>query len=170
MAHAATSDWVLRVDPDILNDLANKSVRQSRDDLLTNSVLTTCLDDASGEIDASVRRGGRYSETDLSGLTGNSLAHLKRLCCDIATSLLLQRRPGVFPELAEAYGKLAREHKASLAKGEDVFDVETAQSDVHPTVLGPTRADDSKMNHLLSDKLHRFLPVGRHTKWPIYRE
>ncbi|MEK9810000.1 MAG: phage protein Gp36 family protein, partial [Candidatus Nanopelagicales bacterium] len=98
MAYAAASDMQLRFDERTLAELVSDTdVAIDTADLATDTKLAAALDDASGVIDAALLTGGRYSAASLSGLTGNSLALLKRLCCVLAMTFLRQRRVGGFP-------------------------------------------------------------------------
>lgn len=125
MAYADASDIKARKDVRTLGDLVGDAdTRATSVELDTDTVLATALQDASGIIDAAVFHAGRYSADDLNGLTGNSLALLKRLTCDIAYTLLRRRRGYTGDEgedLAEF--KQADQMLERLRKGERVFDV-----------------------------------------------
>lgn len=171
MAYAESSDLFARHDIRTIGDLANDSgVRESRDDLVSNVNVTTTLDDASGEVDVALLKGGRYSTSDLSGLTGNALAHLKRITCDIAMSLLYDRRPGLYPELAEKSAEKAEKHLRRLAKGEDLFDLSANQADTHPQVDGPSLARQSQLNKMLPDRTPHYYASDRPYRWPLYTQ
>jgi len=171
MAYAAPSDLFARHDIRAINDLANDSgVRMSRDDLLTSANVLAALDDASGAVDVALLKGGRYSTSDLSGLTGNALAHLKRIACDIAMSFLYDRRPGLYLELAEKSAEKAEKQLRRLAKGEDLFDLTANQADTHPRVDGPSLAHQSQLNQMLPDRTPRYYPSDRPYRWPLYTQ
>lgn len=164
MAYASSSDLFNRYDIRTINDLANDNgVRQSEDDLTDNTVVSTMLTDASGDIDVELLKGSRYSTSDLEGLTGNSLAHLKRMTCDIAMALLCERRPGLYPKLTAELREVADKHKRRLAKGEDMFNLTAQQADTHPRIDGPTLVQQSQINQLLPDRTPHFYPskIGR---------
>jgi hypothetical protein len=163
MPHAAIADLLVYGDIRTINDLVNDiGVRESE--------LTSLLTAASGEVDAAIRKGDRYSETDLSGLTGNALAYLKRITSAVALSLLCERRPGMYPELADKFHERARGLLKRLATGDDVFALESQQAKSHPTVDGPSLAEMSRMNDLLPQRASRAYPTGRARRWPIYTE
>ena len=171
MAYAAAADLFARHDVRMIGDLANDhGVRESRDDLASNTNVSTALGDASGEIDVALLKGGRYSAADLSGLSGNALSHLKRVTCDIAMSLLYDRRPGLYPELSERAHERAEKHLRRLAKGEDLFNLTAQQTDTHPRIDGPTQVHQSQLNQMLPDRTPNFYPHDRPYKWPLINQ
>jgi len=136
-------------------------------DLTSNTKLTTALDDASGEIDAALRTGGRYTTDDLEGLTGNSLSHLKRICSDLAMSNLFYRRPGVRTELAAHYHDKGKDWVEQLRTGVNLFDLAANVTASNPTINGPSAIDYQRIN-LLSDRMNNFFP-GRAGRLPTDR-
>lgn len=122
-SYADGNDLIARYDVDLIGDLAT-DLRESPDatsvPILPNVV--TSLADASGEIDVALQAGARYTPVQLESLTGNSQNKLKRICCDIAMSLLISRRVGdQYVELAEKLAKTSRAHLQALQRGENVF-------------------------------------------------
>ena len=91
MAYASASDLLLRYDSRRVADLVSDAGERSSNPA-SSPVLAAVLDDASGAIDAACRAAQRYLASDLAGLSGNSLALLKRLTCDLAFSYLVARR------------------------------------------------------------------------------
>jgi phage gp36-like protein len=93
MSYAQPADMMARYDVRRLGDLVrDDTTRADPSSLLSDTVLQTALDDAAGEIDASVLAGQKYLPADLAGLTGTDLALLKRLNCDLAYGFLVMRR------------------------------------------------------------------------------
>jgi hypothetical protein len=75
---------------DLLGDVGS---RQSSTVVLASTVLTEFAQEASGEVEAAIYRGQRYTRADIAALAGNSLAYLKRLVADKMLANMLNRRP-----------------------------------------------------------------------------
>ena len=129
-AYASGTDLIARYDVDLVGDLATdlrEPVEQSAVPGLP--MVATALDDASGMIDVNLSTGGRYKPEDLLSLTGNSVNHLKRITCDIAMGLLLQRRTDAkYQELAEKVVAGAKQNLTALARGENIFGIPALQN------------------------------------------
>lgn len=168
MAYAAAADLFARHDVRSVNDLANDDgARQSRLDLATNVNVAAALDDASGEIDAAILAGKRYTSDDLTGLSGNALAWLKRITCDLAMSFLYDRRPAHNVDQYERYHQLAESHLEKLRTGENVFNLAAQQNASLPTINGPTSVDYARLN-LIPDRVPRYFP-SRSSRLPTDR-
>lgn len=161
MAYAAASDMQLRFDERTLAELVSDTdAAIDTADLATDNKLAAALDDASGVIDAALLTGGRYSASDLSGLTGNALALLKRLTCVLAMTFLRQRRPGAFPsdlQQVEADQKWADERLDLLRKGVNVFGLDDAiaAGNVSREPLTPSNVATAS---LIRDQTNNFYP------------
>jgi phage gp36-like protein len=104
-------------------------------DLPTNINLLTILSTASGELESAVLRSGIYQVTDLSGLSGVSLAYLKKIVCDIAMKLLYSRRPGPAPsETCINDYNSAMDALNNLANGVRIFSFQQTQEAGLPQV------------------------------------
>lgn len=101
--------------------------------ILTDTKVAAALLRASGEVEMSCYRGGRYTPTQLAALTGASAAALKGLVCDLAYYRLAKRR---IPNAEETTGyKEAQEVLKALRDGELVFGLqETAEAGAMDTV------------------------------------
>lgn len=167
-SYAAPSDLFARKRVNTVNDLVNDDgVRQSRIDLATNPNLTTALADASGAIDAALLVGKLYTTAQLEAFAGNSLSHLKRICCDIAWAYLLERNP-TDPDEAEKYRKLAANYLKALENGENVFGAVTENVEAGvPTIDGPSAVDYSRLN-LIPDRTRNYYP-SRGSRLPTDR-
>lgn len=122
MSYASPEEFLSRYDARIFGDVVRDDDTQATpQELLVDPNLQAALDDASGDIEAACLFGERYTPDDLAGLTGNSLFHLKRICCDIAVAYLLRRRPSDNAEADDARMELAEKHLAKLRTGENVF-------------------------------------------------
>lgn len=161
MAYASSTDMTARFDSREIGDLLSDSgTPVDEGDFGDNSKLTAILDDASGEIDAALLVANRYLPADLSGLTGNSLAHLKRITCEIAMRLLLGRRPAYNPELLESMEKRVNGLLDRLRKGENVFNLADQKDAGTPTIGGLSTVDTLNLN-LLRDRTQNYYPQRR---------
>ena len=159
MSYAAPADLLARFDPRDVGDLCgDDGVQVSRIDLLTDPNLQACLDDASGAIDAALLAGGRYSTSDLAALTGNSLALLRRICCELALSYLWARRPLYRAEDRKAATELAEKALERLRKGENVFNVTENITASMPTIDGPTSVTYDDLN-MIRDRTKNYYPA-----------
>ena len=165
-AFADSDDMVARFDERTLKDLCSDTgVPETT--LSTNAKMTAALDDATGQILSAVRVAGTYNVSDLTGLTGESLAYLKRITCEIAMANLILRR-------VEKYGKQSAEVRKSqkelldmLKGGARVFEVDNNIAAGKPTIDGPT-ADDYQRLNMLPDRTKNFYP-NRQQRLPIGR-
>lgn len=130
MARSTVADLLLRYDANDIGDLVSDVGGQvSPTDLLTNDVALAAIEDAKGDVDSALVAGNRYAASDLTALTGNSLAKLKNLECGRAVYYLLRRRINVAnSEQVDLFDKWTREQLERLRKGENVFDL-TEQKD-----------------------------------------
>ena len=166
MAYASSTDLVARFDENTIRDLASDSGHQVTD--LTCPVVTAALDDASGQIDSALFNGKAYDADDLAALTGNSLALLKRICCELAMCFLMGRRPEKYGEdsIREMYER-ADGFLERIRQGERIFD-STAHLGASVTdVDGPTTVKYTDMN-LIPDRTRHFYP-HRGTRLPLSR-
>jgi phage gp36-like protein len=161
MAYATPADLISRKDRNDVGQLCGDDKRVvSPVDLTTNQPCLDALADASGDIEAALLVGNRYTVADLTTLTGNSLALLKRICCDIAMSLLLDRRPGWNPAKSKEIRDLANDRLERLRKGENTFNIQASLDAGEPVVDGPTMMEYDRLN-LIRDRVKNFY-VPRH--------
>jgi hypothetical protein len=121
VSYASPLDFITRVDVEIPGLLC-------RDDqtvatpaaLLTDPVLQTCLEDASGAVEAQCLIARRYTPDDLQALTGVSRQFLKRIVCGLTIQYLRWRRgmmePSTYPMYLESMKWLE-----ALSDGEAIF-------------------------------------------------
>lgn len=149
-AYATNAQMLERYDARVIGDLvADDDTRVAAASLPANTVLTAFLEDASGLILAACLRGERYTEADLTGLTGNSAKHLIRITCDIAMASLYGRRMDSQYEEARAKSEeRAEKHLERLRKGEHVFDVDANKDAGLPTSTYPSLSDSANRNGL----------------------
>lgn len=160
MAYAAASDLIARKDVNVLGDLVSDSgARVSSAGLASDTNMAAALDDASGLVDSALLQGKRYSTADLSALTGNSAAYLKRIVCDIAFWLLWDRKPayGGVEDRAGAREQ-ARQALDDLRTGKHIFDVEAVKEAGLPSVGGPTVVEINRLNLIVDRARPRYYP------------
>lgn len=162
-AYATAADLLKRYDARILGDLAADDGEQvSAGDLATDPNLAAALEDASGEIEAALLQGKRYSVDQLTALTGNSRAYLIRICCQIAVAKMWERRLYLDSDqqiAAEQAQEQARKALQRLKTGEEVFNVDVAKAAGLPSVSTPSRVQINRRN-LLVDRLRgRIFPT-----------
>jgi phage gp36-like protein len=155
-AFATGSDLIARYDVRTIGDLVNDDGTAANSGTITgggNAVINAALEDASGEILAALRQAGRYTEADLTGLTGNSLAHLKRITCKIAFWHLWERRASWDDdERADAARSDARRALQDLRQGVTIFDLTAPVGAGTPSVSVPTVLEIRQSN-LLVDRV-----------------
>ncbi len=170
MAYASSADLIARFDVRIIQDLASDTGTQvSAGDLSSDAKVSASLDDASGKIDSALTVAQIYTTDDLEGLTGNSLALLKRITCELAMVFLIGRRQEKF--LDESLAQVEEKSEAYLdriRKGERLFgSVEDAVTAGLPTVGGMTAVEYNELN-LMPDRTHNFYPK-RQSRLPLGR-
>lgn len=167
MAYANSSDLIDRYDERTIKDLLSDTGEQIAD-LAENSKLLALLDASSGRVDAALLVANHYTTKELTELTGNSLALLKDIVCDIAMAKLLKRRPeNLGRESIEAVTKEAEEYLDRLRNGNRLFDIPAHIEAGLPEVTGPTVADYDRLN-LIPDRTKHFYPP-RSRRLPIGR-
>ena len=158
-AYADGDDLAARHDIRVLQQLASDDDSPlSRADTLAHEFVTTALEDASGEVESALRRGGIYTTANLEALTGNSLAKLKRMVCTVAMALMFERRPGPFQELANGYMERADKMLKELSSGDKVFEIDGHDDANFPTIDGPTSIDYDRINTIADRMAPRYFP------------
>jgi phage gp36-like protein len=125
-----SSDTAFATPQDLVARFSVQDIRQWASDadlpltvqgILTNVKVATALQDASGEIEAACLMSDKYQPQDLLNLTGNSLAKLKRLTCELAIGYLFENRLRRGDE--DPPGVVVRAHETleRFRKGEWVF-------------------------------------------------
>lgn len=158
-------DW--REIGDLLSD-SNEQV-SALDQVTTgnmyNTRFTNIIADAQGDVESALLVSGRYATTDLSSLTGNSLAQLKRIICEIAIAYLYERKPFWKSDRLEAYSKAKEGHLDRLRNGTNVFNLPLVIAAGAPESAGPSTEDYNHNLRLLTDNVKGFprrrLPYGR---------
>lgn len=163
MAYATGNDLISRYDADLVGDLAT----DDREELQRSAIpghpnVLAALDDASGELDASMLAGGRYRPAQLAQLASNpqlsTHSHLVRITCSLAMSLLCERRPDrVNMELAESYRKTAKAHLESLRRGENVFGIQDVVESGVIEIATVSTLDIEDLN-LIPQRMPRYFP------------
>ena len=167
MAYASPADMVLRYDANTLSDLLSDT-GEAIADLTNNASLLAMLAASSGRLEAALLVSNHYTVTELASLTGNSLALIKDIVCDLTMARVLRRRPEkIASEALQAVAKEAEEYLDRLRKGDRIFDLAAHEAAGTPDVDGPSAADYEQLN-LIPDRTKHFyppralrLPLGR---------
>jgi phage gp36-like protein len=167
VAYADPSDMIVRYDEQTVKDLLSDT-GEPIVDLTTNAKLLALLEAASGRLEAALLVARHYTVVELSALTGNSLALLKDIVCDLTMTKLLRRRPEKFgSDAIKAASQEAEEYLDRLRNGERLFDVPAHIDAGLPSVDGPSTIDYQNLN-LIPDRTQRFYPA-RMRRLPLGR-
>ena len=158
MAYATPSDFLSRYDARTTGDLVGDiDQRLSPTQLLTNANLITALSNASGQMNSAALFSERYTVQQLQALTGDDLAFLVGLTCDLAFGRLNVRR-GNDPKKLPTYQE-ALELLDMLRKGSEIFNVPGIQG-VQASEF-PSYSTYQNVNLLRDATLSRFFPIRR---------
>jgi phage gp36-like protein len=158
MSYASPADLMLRFDRNDVGQLCSDDKRPvSEVDLPGNAQCLAALADASGQVDAALLVGNRYSVADLTTLSETSTSLLKRVTCEIAMAMLIGRRPGWNPEKAKVIREMASEQLERLRKGENTFNIQASMDAAEPTTDGPSTLTYNQLN-LWRDRTRNFFP------------
>lgn len=122
--------------------ISDSDARVAAASVPAHATVTACLLRASGEVEMAAQVGGKYTPTDLAGLTGAAAQALKGLVCDLAVWHIEKRRargitPADVPGASEAYLVLE-----ALRDGELVFPTDAVLGAVSQEVVEPTASTD----------------------------
>lgn len=161
-ALAVSADMLKRFDARVLGDLVGDAgVRVPQSDLLDHPNLQAALDDAWGEILSVLTSGERYSEADLTALTGDSRQYLIRVNCKIAIKNLYERREWAGDddqrEDAIAAGRTALEE---LRTGKKVLTTAAAEAGT-PHIKTPSVHTIQTTNLVVDNARRGFYPSRR---------
>ena len=159
---------VLRYDELTIKDLVSDTGEPVADVTDDERVLAA-LEDASGRMDAAVLVSKIYTPTQLSALTGNSLALRKRICCQLAMAYLMGRRLERYgAESLKAANDAAEDYLERLRKGERLFAVDALIDAGLPEIDGPSTTQYRTLN-LIPDRTKNFYP-SRRSRLPTDRD
>ena len=126
-AFAAPQDLVARFSvQDIRQWASDADLPLTIQGITTSLKVLTALQDASGDIESACLMSDKYEPQDLLNLTGNSLARLKRLTCELAIGYLFENRLRRGDEDPPAVAVRAQETLERFRKGEWVFGFQEA--------------------------------------------
>ncbi len=158
MAFGTGSDLIQRFDVRLIGDLVTDAGETlPADQVASHPNVAAALGDASGEMVVALLTGGRYTEAQLTALTGYSAAHRTRVCCDIAMANLIKRRPMTMPDRSEEYAKQAREHLKALAAGQNLFGIQEVIESGIIELATPSTIQIENLN-LLTERMGRYFP------------
>jgi phage gp36-like protein len=163
MLYATAADMLARFDARVLGDLVNDTDSQVDSiGLQSDAVLLAMLGDASGDIEAALLVGGRYTIVDLEALASalpptNGTAFLKRMCCDITLAYLLRRRPSKNADSDKAAADMAERHLDKLRGGDAIFPLDKTIDATEPELVGMRLIDFQNMG-LIRDRTRNYFP------------
>lgn len=161
MAYATSADLLLRKDQREVSDLVSDNGDPIAESALSSDTkLTAALSGASGEVNAALLAGGRYTVAQLEALTGDSLSYLKDIVCELTMYRLHRRRPDIDGKALEYYGQLRETLLGMLRSGQDVFAIDAHIAASLPEVDGPTTLGLQNLN-LIRTRCHNFYPALR---------
>lgn len=164
-AYATASDMVNRYDSRELGQLCSDTkVPAAEVDLSANGKMTAALSEATGIIKAHLKKAGRYTDTELSALSGESLEFLKGITCTLAFWFLWRRKHylGDRDPQREMIQREADTVLQMLRDGTIVLDVEANIDAGKPQVEAVPRATIISEWELRRDKdSGRFFPRRR---------
>ena len=177
MPYATAANWIVYCDTQIIGDLitdddpeTGERKRPSQAEILASEIVTEILLAASGEVDSALRVGKRYTPDQLAGLTGNAAAKLRKMTCDIATAVAMDRRPErVTGDIADRYYEKSAKSLKELKSGEAIFGLDDG-TDVSAGLMntyGPTALDVQDRNHL-PERMGRMIPDSKQ-RFPLSR-
>lgn len=170
MSYADPSDLAKRFDRNDIADLASDT-GVPVPDIDTDPNVLAALEDASGDIDSALLVSNLYTPLQLTKVTGNSLAKLKRITCELAMAYLMGRRPekidgDFFKAVTERNDKVLER----LQAGKNLFNLtdDTSHEEAGlASIDGPTVVDYERLN-MIPDRTRNFYP-HRGTRLPIGR-
>lgn len=159
MPYATGDDLVARYDVDQVGDLAtDERETLQRDSVASHPHVVTALEDASGEVDAALLAGGRYTAEQLNGLSGSSASYLKSIVCGLAMAALHERRPeAIDAQVIERLTKKSKDAILSLRRGENVFGIVDVIEATRLQLSGPSVIELENRNGL-PQRMNRFFP------------
>ena len=170
IAYASGNDLITRYDIDLIGDLCQDN-REELDWKVDIDVLTkhpnvlSALEDGSGEIEAAMQSGARYTVTQLRELAypataqahNNTRKHLIRITCAIAMSM----------ETADWLRKTAKGFLDQLRRGENVFGIAEVV-DAGSIDITTVEAIQIENLNLLTGRMPRYFP-GTEQRTPRVR-
>jgi phage gp36-like protein len=167
MAYATVDDFVAAFDEQTLRDLASDTGIPV-ESLSTSTAVTTALDAGAGRIEAACLVGEMYTDSDLTALTGNPAALLKRLNSEAALLYLIARRPEKYgSDYFKALDERLEKYLTQLRAGDRLFPTDAAVSAGLPEIDGPTAVTYERLNMITSRTKNFYPSVGQ--RLPIGR-
>ncbi len=166
-AYATVADLQARFDTrDLAQWASDTGTPIASGSLATNPALLAMLSDASGIVELACLVGERYSVSDLQTLaaaTGNSSAILKRIVCDLAVGMLIERRPFLEREPMQQYLH-ALDMLQEIRAGKRIFAfIESAQAGNPKDVIDSNL--DIDYRNLTTNQASRYFGIDRANRY-----
>lgn len=155
MAFATIAEMIARYDERVLKDLVQDDNTRNPD-ISADPTIQAMLDDATGVIEASLRR--TYSNDQLAALTAANSAVLIRMNVDLAMGMLYERRFKGIPDQIQGVIDRATDMLTSIRKGDLVLDDAEARIASIPTT-----------HRVLEEESRRDWPLTNSDLYPDFR-
>lgn len=160
LAYVTPEDMLVFRDEQFIGELiTDDRTSLTTSEILANDKLTSVLETAEGEVFAALLSGGRYTPTTLALINDSSKRFLVKVICIVAFADLLDRRPEVNLQAADAYRKMAGAYLDDLRKGRNLFNQSDNGTLNAATVRtdAPTVVEYESLN-TIPDRMPRHLP------------
>jgi hypothetical protein len=157
-ARATGAELVARYDIRLIGDFATDEGEPLDPAAVpTHPNVIVALEDATGEFEAAVLSGDRYTLAQLDSLAGNTRNHMVRIICSIAMCCLFDRRPEIESETTKAIRERADKFIKALNNGDNILGIaEIVEAgtikDVH---ISAVEVDN---RNLLPSRMNRYFP------------
>lgn len=160
------ADLIARKDVRTIADLVSDSGSPVSESAVANHPkVIEALEDAEGEVVATLSALGRYTIESLSELTGTARKFLIRIIAELAMVNLIGRRPDLSLEDMERHNKIREQWLDSLQNGHSILANENIDNSAsRPSVDGATLGETANLN-MVRDRSRYFpsrvYPNGR---------
>lgn len=155
-AYCTPEQMVTRYDTRTIGQyLSDDGVKLTADQVQASPILRSLLQEASGELEAALLRGGRYTAQDLGNLTNNGLEMLAGLVAGYAMFLIWDRRPGRFVDhQLPLRAQIAVDKLDKLATGERILPFQEAADAgrIHHEVEAAQRVYDRRLAPVIAQR------------------
>ncbi len=155
MAFATADNMISFFDSRTLGDLvSDDGDRVAAGSLANDSNMTAALQAASGRIISAIGVGGRYTRSDLEGLTGEQASYLAYLTCCCAYWILWQRRTwtDAYRDQMESAKQRNDEALKMLKAGSEIFEIQSNVDASQPYVSASSVPDVTLNYNLVADR------------------
>jgi phage gp36-like protein len=168
MPYADVEQMTHRFDERTLKDLCRDD-GTAETNLSSSDRMETALQDATAAIDMACQTGRMYLPVDLAALSGSDRHGLRRICCEITLSYLIQARPEKFKDADHPIHQRAEEYLDRLRKGERVFNIDANKNAGVVFHDGLSALDYKLYGNWIPDRLGGHFYPARSQRLPLGR-